>query len=188
MSMVFHPSWMKIQQDHFKSENWTNFYGDVEEELLADMPKPLGEPVRMTAYVDSDHAGNLIMRQSQTGYIISCNHAPIFWYSKWQNTVEASTFGSVFIAMWTCLEAVEALRFKLQMFEFPVECPMDIMCDNNSVVNSAQRPESALSKKHLSICYHRVREAVAQSVICVGKISSNQNLSNLFTKCLPTPT
>ena len=70
MSMVFHPSWIKIQQDHFKSEKWTDFYGDVEEELLADMPKPLGEPVRMTVYADSDHAGNLIMRQSQTGYII----------------------------------------------------------------------------------------------------------------------
>ena len=52
------------------SENWTNFYGDVEEELPADMPKPLGEPVRMTVYMDSDHAGNLITRRSQTGYII----------------------------------------------------------------------------------------------------------------------
>ena len=56
---------------------------------------------------------------------------------------------------------VEALHFKLQMFGIPVEGPKDIMCDNNSVVNSAQRPESALSKKHLSICYHQVREAVA---------------------------
>ena len=152
------------------------------------MSKPLGEPVRMTAYVDSDHAGNLITRWSQTGYIIFCNHAPILWYSKQQNTVEASTFGSEFIAMQTCLEAVEALRFKLQMFGIPVEGPMDIMCDNNGVVNSAQRLELALSKKHLSICYHRVQEAAARSVIHVGKISSNQNLADLFTKCLPMPT
>ena len=36
----------------FKSENWTDFHGDVDEELPVDMPKPLGEPVRMTAYVD----------------------------------------------------------------------------------------------------------------------------------------
>ena len=134
---------------------------DVEEELLADMPKPLGEPVRMTVYVDSDHAGNLITRRSQTGYIIFCNHSPILSYSKWQNMVEALAFGSEFIAMRTCLKAVEGLRFKLRMFEIPVEGPTAIMCDNNSVVNSAQRPELALSKKHLSICYHRVQEAVA---------------------------
>ena len=142
----------------------------------------------MTVYVDSEHAGNLVTRWSQTGYIIFCNHAPILWYSKWQNTVLASTFGSKFIAMQTCLKAVEALHFKLQMFGIPVDGPTDIMCNNNSVVNSAQRPESALSKKHLSICYHGVQEAVARSVIHVGKINSNRNLADLFTKCLPMPT
>ena len=65
----------------------------------------------------------------------------------------------------TCLEAVEALQFKLHMFGIPVEGPTSVMCDNNSVVNNLQHPESVLSKKHLSICYHRACEAVACGVI-----------------------
>ena len=152
------------------------------------MPEPLGEAIQMTAFVDLDHAGNLITGRSQTGYILFCNQAPIIWYSKRQNTVEASTFGAEFIAARTCLEVVEALRFKLCTFGVPVAGPTAVMCDNNSVVNNAQRPESVLSKKHLSICFHRVREAVARCVIRVGKIESTRNLADLFTKCLLTAT
>ena len=188
MSLVFHPSRIHIWQDRFQSNDWQDFYGNDKEELPADMPKPLGEAIQMTAFVDSDHAGNLITRRSQIGYILFCNQAPIIWYSKRQNTVEASTSGAEFIAARTCLEAVEALQFKLCMFGVPVAGPTDVMCDNNSVVNNAQRPESVLSKKHLSICFHRVREAVARCIIRVGKIESTRNLADLFTKCLPTAT
>ena len=95
------------------------------------MPKPLREAIQMTAFVDLDHAGNLIRHRSQTGYILFCNQAPIILYSKQQNTVEASMFGAEFIAARTCLEAVEALRFKLRMFGVPVAGPTDVMCDNN---------------------------------------------------------
>ena len=132
--------------------------------------------------------GNLITRRSQTGYILFCNQVPITWYSKQQNTVEASTFGVEFIAARRCVEAVEALQFKLRMFRVPVAGPTDVMCDNNSVVNNAQQPESVLSKKHLSICFHQVREAVVRCVIRVGKIKSTRNLADPFTKCLPTAT
>jgi hypothetical protein len=42
------------------------------------------------------------------------NKAPISWYSKWQNTVESSTFGSEFVAMKTAVEQIQALRLKLR--------------------------------------------------------------------------
>jgi hypothetical protein len=32
------------------------------------------------------------------------------WYSKWQNTVKSSMFGSEFIAMKTAIEQIEALH------------------------------------------------------------------------------
>ena len=163
MSIVFHPSHIRMCEDWFRSQDWHDFYGSTKEELPPDMPEPLGEPVKMTAFVNSDHAGNLVTWRSQTGYLIFCNQAPISRFSKQQNTVEASTFGVKFIAPCTCLEAVDGLQFKLHMFGIPVEGPTDMMCDNNSVVNNSQHPKSVLSKKHLSICYHRAREAC-----CVG--------------------
>ena len=189
MSVVFHPSMPKIKESRFADQaDWTDFYGDDKEELPADMPKPLGKAIHITVYVDADHAGNLQTRRSHTGYLIFCNNAPIIWYSKRQNTVESSTFGSESIAMRTCVEAIEALRFKLRMFGVPIMGPADVLCDNKSVVNSTQRPECVISKKHLAICYHRSREAVARGVMRVGKIESEANLSDLFSKILPQPT
>ena len=102
------------------------------------MLKPLGELIKIAAFIDSDHASNLVTRRSQKGYIIFCNQSPILWYSKRQNTVEASTFGAEFVVARTCLEAIEAVCFKLRMFGIPVEGPADVLCDNNGVVNNTQ--------------------------------------------------
>ena len=186
MALCFHPSRMNLNEKAFLQADWTEFYGDVKEDIPSWTPPPLGNSVKLTAFVDSDHAGNLVTRRSYTGYIIFVNNAPILWYSKKQNTVESSTFGSEFIAARTCVEAVEGLRYKLRMFGIPIDGVTDFMCDNQSVVNNTQRPESTLSKKHLSICYHRVREACARMIIRVGKVLSKENLADLFTKPLPT--
>ena len=37
-----------------------DFYGDVEEELPAWMPELLGNPVTISAFVDVNHAGNVV--------------------------------------------------------------------------------------------------------------------------------
>ena len=149
------------------------------------MAPPHGQFVSTHCFVDSDHAGNTIMRQSQTGLLLFVNRAPIVWYSKWQNTIEASTFGSEFIAMRTAVEHVEALRYKLHMFSIPIEGPTNVFCDNKSVFKNASIPDSTLKKKHISICYHRSQDTVASGTICIAKEGTTMNLSDLFTKPLP---
>jgi hypothetical protein len=68
----------------------------------------------MSCFVDADHAGCRVTRRSHTGIIIFVNRAPILWYSKRQNTVESSTFGSEFVAMRIAIEMIECLRYKLR--------------------------------------------------------------------------
>ncbi len=69
----------------------------------------------MTYFVNADHAGCQLTRRSHTGVILYINRAPIIWYSKRQNTVESSTFGSEFIAMKIAIELIEGLRYKLMI-------------------------------------------------------------------------
>jgi hypothetical protein len=71
---------------------------DAAEAIPENAPEPLGKAVSMTCYVDADHAGCVATRRSTTGVLIYVNNALILWHSKRQNTVEASTFGSEFIA------------------------------------------------------------------------------------------
>ena len=106
------------------------------------------------------------------------------WYSKAQRTVETSTFGSEFIALKTGTEMIKSLRYKLRMMGVPIEGPANVLVDNDSVVKNATNPASTLQKKHVSICYHFVREAVAANIIRIAFIPSAENLADMFTKPL----
>jgi hypothetical protein len=87
-------------------------------------PPARGRAVSTHYFVNADlhHVGDRMTRRSHTGVLIFVNRDPIMWYSKRQNGVEASTFGSEFIAMKTAVELMEALRYKLRMFGIPIEC------------------------------------------------------------------
>ena len=63
------------------------------------MLEALGKYVVIKAYVDTNHAVNMEYRRSHSGIIIYVINAPIIWYSKRHSTFEASSFGSVFVAL-----------------------------------------------------------------------------------------
>ena len=163
-------------------ETWSDFYPDAEEQLPPNMPEPRGNKAKLGCYVDADHAGNLMTRRSHSGIFLYMNNTPVIWFSKRQNTVETSSFGSEFVALRIATELIEALRYKLRMFGVPIDGPTDVFCDNKSVVTNASIPESVLSKKHTSICYHRVREAQAAGTQRVGWIQGEYNKADIATK------
>ena len=164
--------------------DWSAFYENLEEELPAKMPEPLGRPVSLHVFVDANHAGNLVTRRSHTGILLFIQNSPIVWLSRRQNTVETSTFGSEFVAMRTARDMIIAMRYKLRMFGVPLDGPAQVYCDNQGVVKNTSIPESVLSKKHNAINYHAVREAAAAGVLQVHKEDTETNLADLFTKVL----
>jgi hypothetical protein len=115
------------------------------------------------------------------------NGTPVRWYSKRQNTIEASTFGSEFVALRIATEMNEDIRYKLRMFGVPIDGPTNGFCDNASVVKNVTRPESTLQKKHNSIAYHKVRESVTAGALRICHDPGKCNLADLLTKFLPTP-
>ena len=158
-------------------------YRNACEQILDDMPEPLGRSVATTVYVDASHATNKMTRGSHSGYVLFVNKAPISWYSKRQNTVESSPFSSEFIAMKTCMESIHALRYKLRMFGVPVNDATRVLCDNESVVKNSSSLASTLNKNHSSIAFHLARWAVAAGGILIGWIPTNFNIADSFIKC-----
>ena len=185
-TLAFDPRHPVYDESRFPPKaDWHDFYREAEEQIPDDAPPPRGKMVSMHCFVDADHASNKVTRKSQTGILIFINRAPISWYSKRQNTVESSTFGSEFIAMKTAVELLQALRYKLRWFGVPIDGPVNVFGDNESVINSAQKPEVTLSKKHNGIAYHKVREAVAAGTIRVAYVNTTLNLADFLTKPLP---
>ena len=88
-----------VSEGRYMKCDWSEFYPDAKKVIPADAPEPLGVPVVMSRFVDTDHAGCKATQRSHTGVIIFLNNAPILWFSKRQTTVETSTFGSEIVAM-----------------------------------------------------------------------------------------
>ena len=142
----------------------------------------LVNPVCVKYYVDTNHAGNMPKRLSHTGCIIYINNSPVVWYSKRQNTVECSSFGSEYVALIIAPELIEALRYKLRTFGIPINGACDVFCGNKLVVTNSSVSSSALNKRHNVICYHKVKEDQADEIIRVGWIEGKLNITDVFTR------
>jgi hypothetical protein len=82
-----YPSHSKYFVDDFL--NWKDFNPDTEDEISNDLPMSKGPKVRMTVYVDPDHAHDLVTRRSIAEILVMLNSTPIRWVSKRQkhNTI-----------------------------------------------------------------------------------------------------
>ena len=69
-------------------------------------------------FFNTNLAGDNIIRLIQKGVFIFINKYPIHWYRKRQATVEEITIGEEFCTMKAGVDMEEALRYKLQMFEY----------------------------------------------------------------------
>ena len=188
--IAFDPQHPDIDKSRFVKCDWHDFSRGAKEPIPGDAPEPRGSIVSSDSLLcRCGHAGNRMTRRSQSGILLFVNRAPVVWYSKRQNTVETSTFGSEFVAIRIAVELVESLQYKLRMFGVPIEGPTNVFCDNEAVTNNAIFPaESTLKKKHDAIAYHRTREAVAAGTIRVTKEDGKTNLADVLTKPLPQAT
>jgi hypothetical protein len=182
--MIFDPTYPSLDRTKFKECSWKEFYGEAKEAIPPNAPEPRGKEIDLRLFVDSDHAGDQLVRRSRTGFLIYLNMAPIVWFSKRQPTIETSVFGAEFVAMKNGMETMRGLRYKLRMMGVPLSGPSLIYGDNMSVIHNTQRPESTLKKKSNSICYHAIREAVAMGECLTTHIPTNDNPADLCTKVL----
>jgi hypothetical protein len=188
LAMFFNPCEFDIDKSDFPPPGqWKELYGDITKDIPPNLPLPipLGAPMYFTAYVNADHASNKVTRRSQTGFIVYGNCALLIWFSKKQNTIETATFGSKLVALQICMESLIALQYKVRTFGVPIPEPAYVFCNNESVVNTTSHVEGCLNKKHLSICFHRIRETFAQSIRTLAKVAGEENIADLFTKMLP---
>jgi len=143
-----------VKTNKLPRPEWSDFYKDVQEQVPHDAPEPRGQAVELTAFVDSDHAGDTVIRRSRTGIFLFIQNSPIVWFSKKQTSIETSSFGSEFSAVKTSVEMVEGLRHKLRMMGVPIDGPCNVKADNMSIVRNSSIPELQLEKKsNLIACF-----------------------------------
>ena len=157
-------------------------YGPVKELIPDDTPEPLGKEAVTTTYVDANLYHDMLTGRAVTGILHLLNGTPIEWYSKRQATVETATYGSEFVAARIATEQIIDLRTTLRYLGVPVRQVSYMFGDNQSVVTSSTVPQSALSKRHNALAYHRVREAIAAKILCFCHIEGVNNPADVLSK------
>ena len=159
----------------------------VIEEIDPKHPKPSGNPVETTVFVDSNWAGDVENRRSVSGIVAFINNTPYRWLAKKQESTKCSSFTAEFNAMRKAVELALNMRYTLRSMGLPIKGPTRILCDNEAVVKQASQPGSPLENKSIGITYHFVREACAMGAIEVFWIPGKDNPADILTKLLPGP-
>jgi hypothetical protein len=149
-------------EDH---SNWMEFYPNAGEEIPEDLPPGKAPRVKMTVYVDTDHAHDLVTRISITGILVMLNNTPLRWIFKRQKIVGTSTYGLELVASRIATELSLEVRYIFRSLGMALDGPTIISGDNMSVVLNTTIPSSVLKKKHNVVAYHRVREAIKTRVM-----------------------
>ena len=79
-------------------DSFRTVYGKVTEELPEDAPEPLKKPVTTTTFLDANLWHDAFTNRSVTAALHFVYTTPINWYSKWQATVENTTYRSELVA------------------------------------------------------------------------------------------
>jgi len=98
---------------HLEEPNvdWTYaVYGNVKEDIPANIPKPLGKTIVLTCYINVNLLHDLVTGRSAMGILHLLNLTPIDFMAKHQDTVETATYGSEFIAARITVEQIIDLR------------------------------------------------------------------------------
>jgi hypothetical protein len=136
----------------------------------------------ITAYSDSDFAGDKDDRKSITGYIIFVSGTAISWKSKSQPCVTLSSTEAEYVALNETVREVKFIFQILKTMGIEAEKPARIYVDNVGSIFLSKNKTSGERTKHIDLKYHFIREQVQNGLIDIQFVRTSENHADIFTK------
>jgi hypothetical protein len=136
------------------------------------------------AYSDSSYAEEKD-RKSVGGYVTLQAGAAITWKSTKQSIIAQSSMEAEYIALAETAKEIEWLR-KLQVEFRPKSFskPTTIFEDNQSTIKLSKNPIHSNRSKHIAVRFHKIQELVANKVINIEYMPTDQMVADIMTKSL----
>ena len=135
-------------------------------------------------YADADWAGDIDDRKSTSGYCFMMSGGAVSWSSKKQSCVALSTAESEYLALSSATQEALWLRHIMaDMGEQQLD-PTPINEDNQAAIMMSKNFQFHGRAKHIAIRYHFIHEHLANGNISLIYCPSDQNLADIFTKCV----
>lgn len=143
-----------------------------------------GSAAALEGWVDSDFAGDTDTRKSTTGFVFNLHGGAVSWRSRMQRLVATSTATAEYVA------AAEGVKDSLWLRRVVGSLgeyagPVTLKEDNEACIAMATNEGMCSRTKHVDVCYHLIRDCVAQQQVIVEYVPSEEQLADEFTKPLP---
>ena len=139
----------------------------------------------ITAYTDSDYAGNVDGKKSTSRYAFIFGGNLVSWRSKEKPMIALSTTKAQYIlASFTSTQVIWMARF-LQELGKEIRKPIKFYCDNQSTISMKNNQFFHNMSKHIDIRHHFIRDLVQQEFLFFEFCKSEDQLADIFTKALP---
>ena len=109
----------------------------------------------------------------------------VSWSSKKQYITALSSTEVEYIVLTHAAKEALWLHTFLSELRGAPNGPMTINCDNQGAIALSKDNKFHAITKHIDICYHFIRECVADSKVLVKYILSKDNVLDVFTKAFP---
>lgn len=133
-----------------------------------------------SVYSDADWGMCPDTQRSTTGWIVMLAGGLISWSSKRQSVVAQSTMEAKFVAM--SMACREAYWVRSWLTEVDGLCkrppPTPVFCDNLAAITISKDPASHRMTKHIVVCFHHVRDQVAEREFLVYHIPSRDQVAD----------
>ncbi|PKU71289.1 putative mitochondrial protein [Dendrobium catenatum] len=137
----------------------------------------------LTAFADSDWAGDTVVRKSTSGYCTFLGKALIALTVKKQSTVARSSTESEYRSL--AAAAADLIWIRRLCADFDITLPpSSIFCDSVSALSIAQHPIFHARTKHIEIDHHFLRDSIQAKHITVHHVASEDQIADLLTKPL----
>jgi hypothetical protein len=141
--------------------------------------------MRVSAFSDADWVGCIDDRGSTGGFAVFLGENLISWSARKQATVSRSSTEAEYKSL------ANATAEMIWIQKLPVELGVPhppqarLWCDNLGAKYLSANPVFHARTKHIEIDFHFVREWVAQRLLEIRFISTNDQVAYGFTKALP---
>ena len=143
----------------------------------------------LVAYKDSNHASDLPEDPHSTGsYYIFLNGGVVSSRSKTLEKVSTSTTAAEYEQLYHCTEEVTYIRQLLGEIGVHLHAPTIIYEDNLAAVSLANNASKIHARtRSMALQLHKIRERIADGIVAVLPVGTNDNIADVGTKALPRP-
>jgi hypothetical protein len=129
--------------------------------------------------------GGVPESKSVGGWLVMAGGAVISYSSRMQKCTALSSTESELIALSEAAKEIVYLRRLFKSFGMEQVGPTMLRVDNNAAITLATTEGHHERTKHINVRYHFVRELVAENIINITHVGTDEQTADILTKALP---